>query len=194
MELITLKDNEEFLRQTSQKIVNVDDQLRAQVEEIGKYCRENPVFAMAAVQLGLPKRVIYIKNSTKKASNCFNPEYDEKKIMLNPEIIEAYGETCYWESCQSCAEYTGFVRRPYRMKVKYQDLDLNEHVEEYEGFICTIFCHEIDHLDGIVHMDRAEKVLELSNEERRDLGRKEPYKIISQEGKFTYGPIKKFKR
>ncbi len=190
MELVTLKDNEKFLRQKSEEIVVVDEDLKKEVREVGKYCRKNAVFAMAAVQLGLPKRFIYLKNTSEDVSKNFDKSYNEGKVLINPEIIEAEGETYYWEYCQSCPQ-TGWVRRPYKMKVRYCDLDCEFHFEEFEGFACTVLSHEIDHLDGILHIDRAEKIKDVTLEERLALREKEPYKIVSKEGKFSYNKQEK---
>lgn len=194
MELVTLKDNERFLRQKSEEIVIVDDQLKREIREVGDYCRKNAVFAMAAVQLGVPKRFVYVKNSSTDVSKNFDKNYNEAKVLINPEIVEAEGETYYWECCKSCP-LTGWVRRPYKMKVRYCDLNCEYHFEEFEGFICTVLCHEIDHLDGILHVDRTDNIRVISLEERLALREREPYKIVSKEGKFSYNkPEKKLSR
>ena len=74
----------------------------------------------------------------------------------------------------------GLVVRPYEIVVKYSDIDGLEHEEKFEGFETTVLSHELDHLDGILHMDVAEKVIQMSVEERKNFRKEHPYEIISK--------------
>ena len=87
--------------------------------------------------------------------------------------------------------YNGKVRRPYKIRVKYFDLYGNLHEDEFEGFESTVLCHEIDHLDGILHIDIADKVIKGTKEERIELRKKEEYTIISKTGNFEQLKSKK---
>ena len=161
---------------------------------------QNEVMAMAAVQLGIPKRVVYVKNTNLEILNKRltdegkeeTKDYNEAKVLINPEIISKEGLTTFWEACASCSWYEGEVKkwhigkvkRPYKIKVKYHDLEGNVHEDEFEGFESTVLCHEIDHLDGILHIDIADKVVKGTKEERIELRKKEGYTIISQTGDF----------
>ena len=75
--------------------------------------------AMAAIQLGIPKRIVYIK-STKPNDTTANAESDQI-LMINPEIISKKGRTEVWEACVSGLENFGLVERPYEIVVKYQN-------------------------------------------------------------------------
>jgi peptide deformylase len=76
------------------------------------------------------------------------------KTFINPEIIELSEETCdFEEGCLSIKEVTGVVNRPERVKVKYQDLDMKEHIEEFDGYVARIILHEYDHLEGKLFTD-----------------------------------------
>ena len=161
---------------------------------------QNDVMAMAGVQLGIPKRIVYVKNTNLEILNKRltdegkeeTKDYTEAKVLINPKIISKEGITTFWEACASCSWYengvekwyTGKVKRPYKIGVKYLDLEGNHHENEFEGFEATVLCHEIDHLDGILHKDIAEEVLVLTKEEIIELRKKEGYKIISQKGNF----------
>ena len=66
-----------------------------------------------------------------------------------------------------------------------------QHEDKFEGFESTVLCHEIDHLDGILHIDIADKIIKGTKEERIELRKKEGYTIISQTGNFEQLKLKK---
>lgn len=190
---ITIDENESYLRQISVPVdIESDKDLGDNIDTLEQFCKENTVMAMAAVQLGIPKRLVYLKNTNLDIINkCqFNSQtaeendYNEARVLINPVIIERVGLTEYWEACASCLIYCGRVLRPYRIVVKYQDIDGNSHIETFEGFESTVLSHEMDHLDGILHMDVAEEVLEMSQEERKVWRQTHGYKIYSKTGDY----------
>lgn len=139
---------------------------------------------MAAVQLGIAKRIIYIKSTVVNKSDQ-TAEEDEKRVYVNPKIISAKGETYFWEACQSClnekGDYiSGWVRRPYEIDIEFFDEKGQFKKETLKDFEATVFCHEYDHLDGILHLDRAEKIMAPDKKERRNM-KKEPYTVISKD-------------
>ena len=192
MKAITIKDNEEYLRQISKPVELNDKELNDNIKVLEKYCKENEVLAMAAVQLGIPKRLIYLKNTNldiinKMQRNIETEEdknHNEERILINPTIIKKEGITYYWESCASCLDNMGYVKRPYKIIVEYQDINGNIHKDIFKGFETTVLSHEIDHLDGILHMDIAEEVLVMPKEERKKFRQTHPYEIISKTGKY----------
>lgn len=199
---ITIEKNEKYLRQISKKVDINDPELHNNIVVLEEYCMQNEVMAMAAVQLGIPKRIVYIKNTNLEILNKRltdegkkeTQNYNEAKVLLNPEILSKEGLTTYWEACASCTWeeenvkkwYNGKVKRPYKIRVKYIDLNGNEHEDEFEGFESTVLCHEIDHLDGILHIDIADIVIKGTREERIELRKKDGYTIISQTGNFEH--------
>ena len=190
---ITIADNEEFLRQKS-AIVDIknDMDLNKNIEILDKFCKANDVMAMAAVQLGIPKRIVYLKNTNldiinKMQDNTVSQEemdYNESRVLINPTIINREGLTEYWEACASCLDNCGRVLRPYKIELEYFDIDGNKHSEIFEGFESTVLSHEIDHLDGILHIDIAEEVLEMPAEERKVWRQTHGYKIYSKTGDY----------
>ena len=192
MKAITIKDNEKYLRQISKPVELNDKELNDNIKVLEKYCKENEVLAMAAVQLGIPKRLIYLKNTNldiinKMQRNIETEEdknHNEERILINPTIIKKEGITYYWESCASCLDNMGYVKRPYKIIVEYQDINGNIHKDIFKGFESTVLSHEIDHLDGILHMDIAEEVLVMPKEERKKFRQTHPYEIISKTGKY----------
>lgn len=185
---ITIKDNEQFLRQISRPVDFNDPDLTDNIETLHEFCKDNEVMAMAAVQLGIPKRIIYIKNTDlnvikrrqeNKATEA-DINHNESRVLINPVIKESEGLTEYWEACASCLDNMGLVKRPYKIVVEYQDINEKMHEDTFEGFESTVLSHEMDHLDGILHIDIAEKVLVMSADERREYRKTHDYKIISK--------------
>ena len=190
--LVTIKDNEAFLRQISKEVVFPDTDLEKDFAALKKYTLAHKVFAMASVQIGIAKRLIFVKNTD--LSN-FTEEGNNHITMVNPVILSKKGRTKFLEGCQSCLQYWAVVERPYEIVVKYQDLTGAEHTEKFEGFTATVLSHEIDHLDGILHMDRAKDFIDLDEkdkEARIAFRNAHPYEIISKDCPFEYPPVKKF--
>ena len=191
LESITIEKNETYLRQVSKKVNINDPEIHNNIVVLQDYCMQNEVMAMAAVQLGISKRIVYVKNTNLEILNKrFTDEgkeetkdYNEAKVLINPEIISREGLTTFWEACASCSWYEG--------RVKYFDIKGNGHEDEFEGFESTVLCHEIDHLDGILHIDIADKVVKGTKEDRIELRKKEGYTIISQTGDFEQLKSKK---
>ena len=189
---ITIADNEEFLRQISIPVDWNDTELANDLSVLEQFCKENDVMAMAAIQLGIPKRFVYLKNTNldiinKMQSNCETEEekeYNEERVLINPVILSKEGLTDYWEACASCLDYMGHVKRPYKIVVEYFDSEGNSHEETFEGFEATVLSHEMDHLDGILHMDIADEVLIMPREERKQFRQTHGYHIVSKNGDF----------
>ena len=197
MKAITINDNEEFLRQISKEVALNDKNLLNDIKILEEYCKENSVMAMAAIQLGIPKRLVYLKNTNldiinKMQENAATEEdekYNDARVLINPIVRSREGLTEYWEACASCLDNTGLVKRPYKILIDYIDLNGERHEDIFEGFESTVLSHELDHLDGILHIDIAEKVLVLNVEERKKLRQKEGYKVLTKTG--NYNKLKK---
>lgn len=194
IEAITIQDNEPFLRQISSSVdIKNDKELMNDIDILDQFCKENNVMAMASVQLGIPKRIVYLKNTNldiiNKIQNNSNSEeienYNEKKVLINPTILKREGLTEYWEACASCLDNMGRVLRPYKIELEYYDIDGNQKVETFEGFESTVLSHELDHLDGILHIDIAEEVIEMPANERKIWRQSHEYKIYQKDGDYN---------
>ncbi len=193
IESITIEDNEEYLRQISKEVdIKNDKELMNDISVLDEYCKENAVMAMAAVQLGIPKRMIYLKNTNldiinKMQANTVSEEeknYNEAKVLINPVITKREGLTDYWEACASCLDNFGRVLRPYKIELEYYDVEGTKKQEAFEGFESTVLSHEIDHLDGILHIDIAEEVYQMPAEERKAWRINHGYKVYSKTGNY----------
>lgn len=138
------------------------------------------MIALASVQIGIPKRIMYIMKTDEYDVSKEDDFEDKKIVMINPCIIEEKGETYYWENCASCLDNMGLVKRPYMIRVKYFDEDFNKKEEVIEGFKATVFSHEYDHLNGVLHMDKSSEIFEMTLEEMKEYRLHNPYKVISK--------------
>lgn len=174
----TILNDEDYLRQISKEVNKKDKYLKRNIKLLDLFCEQTECFALAAVQIGIPKRIIYLKNTS--SFDDSDKKHNERKILINPKIISMKGHTRYWEACLSCLDYMGLVDRPYQIIVEYYDKDFKEHTEIFAGFPATILCHEIDHLDGVLHIDKAIEVLKMNKEDRKVFRDSHPYEIISE--------------
>jgi len=194
IEIVTIAKNEQYLRQISTIVDIINDKnLKNDIRILEEFCEEtNDALALAAIQLGIPKRLIYLKNtnldiinkSQRESLTEIERKYNEARVLINPIIISREGLTEYWEACGSCLDYCGRVLRPYRIIVEYYDINGNKQLETFEGFESTVLSHEIDHLDGILHIDVALEVFEMSISERKVWRQTHGYKIYSKTGDY----------
>ena len=102
---------------------------------------------LAAPQVGILKRIVVIDVG------------EGPIVLINPEILETSGEQTGDEGCLSVPGMAGQVTRPNYVKVKALDIDMNEVEYEGEGLLARAFCHEIDHLDGVLFITRVSRML-----------------------------------
>ena len=190
---ITIRDNEGFLRQISLPVdTKNDNELESDLAILDGFCKGNGVLAMAAVQLGIPKRIIYLKNTNLEIVNKMQNDttteeeynHNEARILINPVITRREGLTEYWENCASCLDNCGRVLRPYKIVLEYENLAGDIQFATFEGFESTVLSHEMDHLDGILHMDIAEEVIVMPREERKKWRQTHGYNIIEKNGNY----------
>ena len=120
---------------------------------------------LAAPQVGILKRIVVIDVTPDPEENE-DPETIEpmKYTMINPVILETFGEQTGWEGCLSLVGKSGVVTRPERVKVRFTALDGNEYELEGEGLLARAICHEVDHLEGVMYTSKVEGKI-VSNEE-----------------------------
>jgi len=138
-------DEDPVLRKKSRTIEVFDDKLKTLVKDMVETMYDADGVGLAAPQIGILKRVVVID------------VYDGigARILVNPEITETRGEQFEIEGCLSIPGVSGRVKRPEWVKVKYQDLSGEYHESEGVDLLCRAFCHEIDHLNGVLFTDNA---------------------------------------
>lgn len=190
-----IEEDEEYLRQISKEVDFKTDNYQEYIEDLKWYVENNDVYALASVQIGIPKRIIYIKNTNQNMELNKDRDYNEAIVLINPEILETKGHQVFLEGCQSCQMGEKYlvceVERPYSIKLKYQDITGNEKEEVFEEFKAVVLSHEMDHLDGILHIDRGKEIYQFTADEMKAYRLKNPLKIIDKDKDFRYKEIEK---
>lgn len=194
IKLKTIENDEAYLRQISTDIDFKEDDYKSYISSLKDYCENNAVFALSPIQIGIPKRIIYIRNTKANMDNNFKEGYNEGIVYINPTIISMKGKTKFLEGCQSCSYkkddkliyYSCIVDRPYLIEIEYYDINGNKKNKTLEGFESTVFSHEYDHLNGILHMDRSNEIFEMTTDEMKEYRTSNPYGVISKSDDFNY--------
>ncbi len=149
-DIITLPDKR--LRLVSEPVKVIDKGVRALVEDMFATMYAAPGIGLAAIQIGVPQRVVTMDLSKKD---------DEKapQVFINPEVTWSSEEKAiYEEGCLSIPEYYEEVERPAAVRVKFLDLDGKPHEVEATGLLATCLQHEIDHTNGVLFIDYLSKL------------------------------------
>ena len=146
-----LTEPDPFLRQTSKDVDEVDDAARKLMDDMLDTMYAAPGIGLAAIQVGIPKRIIVIDLSKE----------EEKKplFFVNPKIIlKSNNNATYEEGCLSVPGQFAEIDRPDRCHVNYLDYYGDEQDLKAEGLLATCIQHEMDHLEGILFIDYLSKL------------------------------------
>jgi peptide deformylase len=144
---------EKSLLQPSVKIEFIDDEIRTLINDMGETMFDAPGVGLAAPQVGVNKRVIIYDLHARDKDN--DGTVNEFKALINPEIIEASGSiVSEKEGCLSVVDYSADVKRYETVVVRALDIDGNPLEFKTDGILSVIMQHEIDHLDGILFINR----------------------------------------
>ena len=180
----TIENDLDYLRQVSKEVDLSNDDYKKDVKVITDCCaKDDNLRALASIQIGIPKRLVYVRNTDPNINQ--DDTHNEKKVLINPVIVKQEGLTRYWEACASCLDYTGLVERPYKIEIEYCDIDNKKHKETFEGFESTVLSHEMDHLDGILHIDKSIELLNMTKDERKEFRKTHTYEIIKKVGDYN---------
>jgi peptide deformylase len=136
------------LKKKSQPVKAVDDEIRRLMDDMLETMKAAPGIGLAAPQVGVLKRVIVLE--IEREGTSVGPLF-----MANPEIVDVSDEDAtYNEGCLSVPEHYADVVRPARVTVRYLDRDSVQQELACEGLLATCVQHEIDHLDGILFIDK----------------------------------------
>jgi peptide deformylase len=140
------------LRLKSEPVDKITDEIRKLAEDMLETMYDAPGVGLAAIQIGVPKRLVVMDTSKKE-------EERRPVVLVNPEITWASEEkSTYEEGCLSIPEYYEEVERPARVKFRYTDLDGKTVEMEADGLLATCVQHEIDHLNGVLFIDHLSKL------------------------------------
>ena len=146
-----LVEPDPFLRQVSQDVEKVDDELRKLMDDMLETMYAAPGIGLAAIQVGVPKRVIVIDLSKE----------EERKPLyfVNPKIIvKSKNNSTYEEGCLSVPGQFAEIDRPDQCHISYLDYSGQRKELKAEGLLATCIQHEMDHLEGILFIDHLSKL------------------------------------
>jgi peptide deformylase len=142
-----VKYGHELLHRPSLPVKEIDGEILALLDDMMVTMYDAPGIGLAAPQIAVPLRVIVIDLSVGE---------DPRQViqLINPEFVEKAGEQRHEEGCLSVPGYGGSPVRPARVVVRGLDRDGQERVYEGTELLARAFCHEIDHIDGLLFVDR----------------------------------------
>lgn len=146
-------EGEEILRKKCKPVGEVTDKIKITLDDMVDTMRDAKGVGLAAPQIGMMRNMFVAE-----------PEPDRLYYVIDPEIISKEGSVFDNEGCLSVPGYIGIVERPEKIEIKYKNLDGEEILEEFSGFDARVMCHEYDHLEGILYIDKADEIAELGDE------------------------------
>ena len=153
------------LRQKAKKVTNFGPGLKTLTDDMVETMREAPGVGLAAPQVAVSQRVIVVEFAPEPEEGE-EPQPPKLYRVINPEIAKVSEEkTLGVEGCLSIPGYVGEVERHAAVTVKGFNLQAKPVRVKAEGWLARIFQHEIDHLDGVLFIDRATKVWKAEREE-----------------------------
>jgi len=159
------------LKRKSVPVGEITDEIRTLAQDMIEVMYDEPGIGLAAPQVGAAIRLVVMDTG-------WTEEGAEKKpvVLVNPEIVESEGALTWTEGCLSVPDFQAEVERSARVRVRYRDLDGKEHEEEAFELRAVCFQHELDHLDGVLFIDRISRLKRSLYVQRRKkaLEREEP--------------------
>ena len=167
------------LKTVSTPVTEFDDELKTLVDDMFETMYDAPGIGLAAIQVGVPKRVLVIDlqepdedaepvecaenhghdHGDGSGKHSHQPVKNDPRIFINPEILDPAKElVTYQEGCLSVPEIYADVDRPGTCRVRYQDLTGKTHEDNLDGLMATCIQHEMDHLEGILFIDHLSRL------------------------------------
>ena len=146
-------EGDSILRKKSRPVEELNDRIKILIDDMIETMYDADGVGLAAPQVGVLKRIVIIDIG------------DGPIKVINPEVIEAEGAHIDVEGCLSVPNRAGKVERPERIKIRYLNEDWEESILEGTELLAKAICHEIDHLDGILYIDKVIEYVELKADE-----------------------------
>ena len=138
---------DEILSKRCREVSEITDRIRETLDDMVDTMREELGVGLAAPQVGVMRRMFVAE-----------PEPGRVYYMINPEIYFEEGSEEEYEGCLSVPGLIGIVERPQKIKIRALDRDGVEQDYEFEGFDARVMCHENDHLNGVLYIDKAHDI------------------------------------
>ena len=167
MDRSIVKYGAEVLQKVANPVDNITGAEVQLVQEMAETLYRVPGVGLAAPQVGVSKRIMLTDTSAgEKADNLL--------VIVNPEIVDTDGEQYEEEGCLSIPGFSEYVRRPKKVVLKGIDLDGRELILEGSDLLARAFCHELDHLNGVMFLDHLSFI-------KRDLIKRRIRKLVKQD-------------
>ena len=154
MAIRTIREyGDDVLAKPCKEVKEITPKIKELVDDMLETMYEANGVGLAAPQVGILKRIVVIDVTG-----------EDPIVMINPEILETDGEQTGYEGCLSLPGKSGVVTRPNYVKAKATDIDGTEYIIEGEELLARAICHELDHLDGHMYVEKVEGDL-VDNEE-----------------------------
>lgn len=137
---------DDILRKKCREVKVIDNRIKTVLKDMLDTMYDEEGIGLAAPQIGVLKRLIVIDIGD---GNVYK--------MINPVVSDESGEQIAEEGCLSVIDFRGNVKRPKKLTVTYQDEDSNLITMEAEDLLARAICHEVDHLEGVLFIDKVEK-------------------------------------
>ena len=145
---------DDVLRKKCRPVEKFDERLESLVEDLLETLYKSGGVGLAAPQVGKNIRLVIVDGSDLADSYPYLKDFF--KVMINPKVVEESEETSvYNEGCLSIPGINCDVIRPKKIKVVYYDREFQLQTEEFDDFACRMVQHELDHLDGVMFVDKA---------------------------------------
>lgn len=179
MLLEILKYPDPFLKTKAAPVKNIDEETRKLVSDMIETMYHAKGIGLAATQIGVDKRIAVLDVPDRKLDDDEEKEYQKGKnliVLINPEIVEASGYVKYEEGCLSLPGMTSDVERASNLLVRSLDIEGKPISFSADGLFAIALQHEIDHLDGILFIDRISRL-------KRDIIKRKMKKALEAEEK-----------
>lgn len=137
---------DDVLRQRCYEVTEFDEKLHALLDDMKDTVKKEQGAGLAAPQVGILRRAVVVD---------VEEGYFE---FINPVILQQKGEQSGWEGCLSVRGKSGIVSRPMKVTLAFQDRYGDKYVLKAKGFFARAICHELDHLDGVLYIDKASHI------------------------------------
>lgn len=144
------EDSQNTLRKKSRPVTAITPRVRTLIEDMKETLKASGGVGLAAPQVGVLTRAVVVDDA------------GEIRVLLNPEIVSREGEYEDIEACLSVPGKWGLVKRPESVVVRAKDMDGVERTLTGAGLMSRCYCHEIDHLNGVLYTDLATRMLDPS--------------------------------
>lgn len=147
------------LRTISTPVEEIDDDLQRLIEDMFETMYDAPGIGLAAIQVGVPKRLLVIDLQEPETDEDDAPPVKNPRVFINPQILESSADlSIYSEGCLSVPEQFAEVERPATIRASWLDREGRIHEQTLDGLLATCLQHEMDHLNGVLFIDHLSRL------------------------------------